>query len=111
MYLKPMRDCLALALVAALGRGASHVQDTRCLRGHGIHDVWADAAPNGPVWISAQGSGHLGILDPKSGEIEFVALAAARRRMACHGRADGAPWLTDGGQTPSCASTANDSAR
>jgi virginiamycin B lyase len=38
--------------------------------GHGVHDVWADASPGGPVWISAQGSGHLGILDPRTGKPE-----------------------------------------
>jgi len=67
-------------------------------RGHGIHDVWADPAPNGPVYISAQGSGHLGILDPQSGKIEFVALG---RGSSPHGVTldrDGAPFLTDGGQ-------------
>ena len=63
-----------------------------------MHDVWADAAPNGPVWISAQGSGNLGILDPKTGQIDFVPLG---RGSAPHGvitDAEGAPWLTDGGQ-------------
>ena len=70
--------------------------------GHGIHDVWADRAPDGPVWFSAQASGHLGILDPKTGKVEFVALATGRNASSApHGviaAADGAPWLTDGGQ-------------
>ena len=41
-------------------------------RGHYVHDIWADAAPAGPVWFSAQREGELGILDPKSGKVKFV---------------------------------------
>ena len=67
-------------------------------RGHGIHDVWADPAPNGPVWFSAQGSGHLGILDPKSGKVELVPLGEGSSPHGVTAGADGAPWLTDGGQ-------------
>ncbi len=74
------------------------VQEYPVPPGHGVHDVWADAAPGGPVWISAQGSGHLGILDPKSGKFEFVKLG---ERSSPHGVVagpDGGVWLTDGGQ-------------
>jgi virginiamycin B lyase len=74
------------------------VQEYAVPRGHGIHDVWADAAPNGPVYFSAQGSGHLGILDPKSGKVEFVALGRGSSPHGVIADADGAPWLTDGGQ-------------
>jgi virginiamycin B lyase len=66
--------------------------------GHRVHDAWADASPNGPVWISAQGSGNLGILDPKSGKIEFVPLGSGSSPHGVVAAADGAPWLTDGGQ-------------
>jgi virginiamycin B lyase len=62
------------------------------------HDVWADPAPGGPVYFSAQGSGHLGILDPKSGKVETVALG---RGSSPHGvilGPDGGVYLTDGGQ-------------
>src|SRR5438034_2544055 len=74
------------------------VQEYPVPRGHGIHDVWADAAPNGPVWFSAQGSGHLGILDPKSGKVEFVKLGAGSSPHGVIAGPDGAVWLTDGGQ-------------
>ena len=62
------------------------------------HDVWADPAPGGPVYFSAQRSGHLGILDPKTGKVETVALG---RGSSPHGvimGPEGAVWLTDGGQ-------------
>lgn len=62
------------------------------------HDVWADPAPDGPVYISFQRSGHLGILDPRTGKVDTVALG---QDSAPHGviqdRA-GDLWLTDGGQ-------------
>ena len=74
------------------------VQEYPIPRGHRVHDVWADAAPGGPVWFSAQGSGHLGILDPKSGKVELVALGQGSSPHGVIAGPDGAPWLTDGGQ-------------
>jgi virginiamycin B lyase len=96
-----MRSCLKVLvcwLIAAPAFAQVTVQEYPVPSGHRVHDVWADATPGGPVWISAQGSGNLGILDPKSGKVEFVPLG---RGSAPHGviaGADGAPWLTDGGQ-------------
>jgi virginiamycin B lyase len=74
------------------------VQEYSIPRGHRVHDVWADARPDGPVWFSAQGSGHLGILDPKSGKVEFVPLGQGSSPHGVIAGADGAPWLTDSGQ-------------
>src|SRR5258707_4113645 len=62
------------------------------------HDVWADAAPGGPVYFSAQGSGHLGILDPKSGKVETVALGRGSSPHGVTMGPDGGGYLTDGGQ-------------
>jgi streptogramin lyase len=45
------------------------VQEYPIPQGLRAHDIWADAAPGGPVYFSAQGSGQLGILDPKSGKV------------------------------------------
>jgi virginiamycin B lyase len=98
MYLNPRLFTLLACLAIAPAQAQVSVQEYPIPRGHGIHDVWADPAPNGLVYFSAQGSGHLGILDPKDGKVEFVALG---RGSSPHGvildRA-GAAWLTDGGQ-------------
>jgi virginiamycin B lyase len=62
----------------------------------GIHDV--APAPDGGVWFTAQGSGHLGWFDPKAGKSELIALG---RGSAPHGVVQGpdkAAWITDGGQ-------------
>lgn len=95
-----MKHALALLLVAAplCGIAQVRVQEYPVPPGHRVHDVWADPAPDGPVWISAQGSGNLGILDPKSGKIDFVPLGPASSPHGVIAGADGAPWLTDGGQ-------------
>ena len=62
------------------------------------HDVWADPAPDGPVWFSGQGSGNAGRLDPKTGKVELIPLG---RGSSPHGVVldrDGSAWFTDGGQ-------------
>ncbi|MBV8031812.1 MAG: lyase [Betaproteobacteria bacterium] len=89
---------LALVLAASAAFGEVTVQEYPIPRGLFAHDVWADPAPGGPVYFSAQRSGHLGILDPKTGKVDTVALG---RESAPHGvlvASDGAVWLTDGGQ-------------
>src|SRR3954468_1195130 len=97
MYLKSRFLLLALAIAAPAAAQVT-VQEYAVPRGHGIHDVWPSPEPGGPVWFSAQGSGHLGILDPKSGKVDFVALGPRSSPHGVIGGPDGAPWLTDGGQ-------------
>ncbi|HZQ72286.1 MAG TPA: lyase [Burkholderiales bacterium] len=89
---------LLLWLLPAVAAGEVVVREYPIPRGLYAHDVWADPAPDGPVYFSAQSGGRLGILEPKSGKVETVALG---RGAAPHGvlqGADGAVWLTDGGQ-------------
>lgn len=58
-----------------------------------------DVAPalDGGVWYTAQGSGHLGWLDPATGETRQIALGAGSRPHGVIVGPDGAPWVTDGG--------------
>jgi len=93
-----MQRIFFLWLFAGCAFAQVSVQEYPIPSGHGIHDVWADPAPNGPIWISAQGSGQLGILDPMSGKVEFVKLGSGSSPHGVTAAADGAAWLTDGGQ-------------
>src|SRR5258706_14764200 len=75
----PVMKSFAFALGVSLpALGQVTVQEYPGPKGHGIHDLWTDAAPNGPVWFSAQGSGHLRLLARGSGKVEFVARATGR---------------------------------
>jgi len=93
-----MMKLLPLLLLPAIAAAQVTVQEYAIPRGHRVHDVWADAAPGGPVWFSAQGSGHLGILHPKSAKVELVPLGEGSAPHGVVAGPDGAPWLTDGGQ-------------
>ena len=61
----------------------------------GIHDV--APAPDGGVWFTAQRSGHLGWFDPKTGQVELIALGAGSAPHGVIQGPDGAAWITDGG--------------
>ncbi len=94
------RRCAAAAALAACATLAAHAAPVYfdVVRGAHPHDVAATPAPGGPVYYTAQATGRLGILDPKSGKVEEVDLGP---RSAPHGvivGPDGAPWITDGGQ-------------
>src|SRR5947199_9813167 len=95
-------DLLLVVLLplAAPALAQVSVQEYAIPRGHYAHDVWADAAPGGPVWLSAQRGGESGILDPASGWVEFVPLGPG---SAPHGVIAGgarAAWRTGGGRSP-----------
>jgi virginiamycin B lyase len=104
MYLKSETAMLArlISLLSMLASGAAFaqlsVQEYPLPSGVGVHDVWADAAPGGPVWFSAQRSGHLGILDPNSGKVTLVSLGENSSPHGVIAGADGSLWLTDGGR-------------
>ncbi len=64
-------------------------------RGSRPHDV--APAPDGRVWYTAQATGELGVVDPKTGATHHISLG---RGSAPHGvivGPDGAAWITDGG--------------
>lgn len=94
-----MRTLLSLLLLVCLPvRAEVTVQEYPIPRGLFAHDVWADPAPGGPVYFSAQRSGHLGILDPKTGKVETVPLGPNSSPHGVIQDRDGSAWLTDGGQ-------------
>jgi virginiamycin B lyase len=64
--------------------------------GSGPHDV-APAADGG-VWFTAQRSGQLGWLDPKTGQTKMIALGTGSAPHGVIVDRDGVAWVTDGGQ-------------
>ena len=95
-----MKRVCVLALAMAAGAAAAQVtfQEYPLPARVGAHDVWADPAPGGPVWFSAQRSGHLGRLDPKTGKVELIPLGPGSSPHGVILDAAGAAWLTDSGQ-------------
>jgi virginiamycin B lyase len=71
-------------------------QEFPLARGQGPHDV-APAADGG-VWYTAQLSGELGWLDPKTGAARMTKLGTGSAPHGVIVGPDGAPWITDGGQ-------------
>jgi len=64
-------------------------------RGQGPHDV--APAPDGGVWYTAQRTGELGYLDPKTGVTRMVKLGSGSAPHGVIVGPDGNPWITDGG--------------
>src|SRR5437588_8964566 len=101
MTASPRRAAQLFVVIAALVSAATASSEPSYFNvapGAGVHDVAAAPTPGGPVYYTGQRAGKLGILDPKTGRYEEVALG---RGSAPHGVVvgpDGAPWITDGGQ-------------
>jgi virginiamycin B lyase len=87
------------ALARSAGRAAATVapaiREFRVPAGTGPHDV--APARDGTVWFTAQRSGHLGRLDPRTGRSRMVALGGGSAPHGVIVGPDGAPWVTDGG--------------
>jgi virginiamycin B lyase len=77
------------------GSAALRIREYRVPAGTRPHDV--APARDGGVWYTAQGSGQLGWLDPKTGRTEHVALGEGSAPHGVIVGPDGAPWITDGG--------------
>jgi virginiamycin B lyase len=81
--------------VGSEGGSAVRIREYPVPAGTRPHDV--APARGGGVWYTAQGSGQLGWLDPKTGRTEHVALGAGSAPHGVIVGPDGAPWITDGG--------------
>ena len=88
-----------LAVVAGAAGGTSStaltVREYPVPAGSRPHDV--APARDGGVWYTAQGSGELGWLDPKTGRTRHVRLGDDSSPHGVIVGPDGAPWITDGG--------------
>ena len=94
--------CAAVvASIASAATGATIATPALSLREYPVpagsrpHDV--APARDGGVWYTAQGSGELGWLDPKTGRTRHVALGAGSAPHGVIVGPDGAPWITDSG--------------
>jgi virginiamycin B lyase len=92
---------IALTLVAPLPllagdlQAGLDVQEYTVPAGSHPHDV--APARDGGVWYTAQGSGRLGWLDPRTGQVRQTRLGSGSAPHGVIVGPDGAPWITDGG--------------
>ncbi len=94
--LKKQIAIAALGLCATAPTFAADVRYYPVPKGSHPHDV--AAAPDGNVWYTAQRSGELGILDPRTGKTEHIALGKGSSPHGVIVGPDGAAWLTDSGR-------------
>ena len=94
--LKKQIAIAALGLCATAPTFAADVRYYPVPKGSHPHDV--AAAPDGNVWYTAQRSGELGILDPRTGKTEHIALGKGSSPHGVIVGPDGAAWVTDSGQ-------------
>jgi virginiamycin B lyase len=71
------------------------VREFRVPAGTHPHDV--APAPDGTVWYTAQHTGALGRLDPRTGKTTHIPLGDGSAPHGVIVGPDGAPWITDGG--------------
>jgi virginiamycin B lyase len=89
---------VALALSPVAGTAPSptlSVREYRVPAGTHPHDV--APARDGGVWYTAQRTGALGHLDPRTGRTRHIPLGSGSAPHGVIVGPDGAPWITDGG--------------
>jgi virginiamycin B lyase len=93
---------LVLALAAAVAVGSASpeaarlkVQEYAVPAGSHPHDV--APARGGGVWYTAQATGQMGLLDPKTGKSRLIPLGDGSAPHGVIVGPDGAAWVTDGG--------------
>jgi len=91
----PIVEATATA-TATPGTPLPRIQSFPVPSGTRPHDV--APAVDGGVWYTAQSTGKLGWLDPKSGETREIPLGPGSAPHGVIVGPDGAPWITDGGQ-------------
>ena len=87
--------CVATASAAPSRDSQLAVQEYPVPAGTHPHDV--APAGDGGVWYTAQHSGQLGWLNPKTGKSRLTALGSGSAPHGVIVGPDGAPWITDGG--------------
>jgi virginiamycin B lyase len=100
--MRPGAAAVLLAAVCAATASASSSRDVQ-FRVHeypipaGTHPHDVAPARDGGVWYTAQGSGQLGWLNPKTGRSRLTRLGAGSAPHGVIVGPDGAAWITDGG--------------
>lgn len=84
-------------LISASGAIAASASYFGVAGGAHPHDVAAAPGTDGPIYFTAQRTGKLGILDPKSGKVEEVALGDGSAPHGVIVGPDNAAWITDSG--------------
>jgi streptogramin lyase len=93
-----LAGAVALPFTAAAAEAGAEPTYHNAAKGSHPHDVAAAPRPGGPVYYTAQTTGKLGILDPKSGKYEEIPLGANSAPYGVIVGHVGAPWVTDSGQ-------------
>ena len=83
------------ASAAPSSEGQLRVREYAVPAGTHPHDV--APARDGGVWYTAQHTGQLGWLDPRTGRSRLTALGSGSAPHGVIVGPDGAPWITDGG--------------